>query len=752
MKNKFFKKVIAICAVACMSGVSGIMPANAAQLSLPYVNNFDIYEDVTYSNDIWGAEEGHPLGLNDFFTAGTQGNIVLSLTRDPDALERGKVFKIDVKARQWSFVNYKFEEYATGKILVKYDIKADNENKLEWQIKGSNGECSLIAFENNTATLYGAEDKTVTYARGEYNTVKHILDMDHKMMTTYFNDSSIEWAMPYFVTDTNLIPAFDFIWRDQSGTACDDTIYIDNLEIRHITGSADPVLSDDRGNQVDVFVGETSELTLSLKNGDTFSSVPEATFVDLGENAVAAEEREIPVTGSLSNGVVKYELDEELTSGNRYSLKLENVVTTSGQDLTKTEFDLVCDVNMGKLITTFEEDFGAAESLNEVAVFGSVYGNSVAKYMGTGTGFQIVEDSSYRGGKALKMNNGTKAGFVLSVDGDNGFRNGIIETEAHIIPSAWGNLRLTNGYNTDVPFFQFSQDTIANHYEGDTKWGSCAGDIVVKHRVNLDTGTYDVNYNGTEIEDLTFRSWSSLKNYGLTQFFFDANGDSIIVDYFTFKHIIDLPVIKKITFVDENGTESRYEAGTQIKNPQAVKVYFNQNVATEGLGNIAVTAGDNTASYTGSYDSANFVYTMTFNNGLMGGTEYTLSIPEGAVKSAANSASAQAVSGKFETEALPASVKITDINGVELQSLAAAGDTINIVAENVTAADNKVVIVYAGYNGQRLVEMNFTEVDVTANKLTYPVTFADKAELTNVRAFVLDDFESLKPLCVYDEI
>lgn len=767
MKNKLLTKVIAVTAIASMSVIGSINIANADVFGLPYVNSYDGVDTEKYEGVSFWDNNGNKLGIWQYYDPGNSN--VLELTTDPDAPERGGVMKVTVNSPvAGAFARYKHSNVTSGKILLKYDIKAQNPLvKIDFVQETSAG-AGYLRFMSlcNNKVLYNEDNPTYkqesTYKLNEYNTVKHIVDLDANTITTYFKDMVVTGPSQ----DTT--EAFRIQYQSYSSTETpNDVFYIDNLEMRAISGSVAPVLKDAEGKKVTAYAKVSDALTLSLDGGDSFDKAPKATLVDLGANAVSVTKREIPVTAELVNGVVTYYLDEELTAGNRYKLTIEDVETSWAQSLTKNEFEFVCSETGGNYETIYVEDFSSAESINPAVGAGSVFGDSKLVYFTTGGSYEILNDTSYAGGKALKMNAGAVMGYRVADAANGGLKYGEIEMEAKLIPSGWGNYMLGNDSVANNRMFQWGTTYSLNYYQSPAEYGNLTwsdtinyeGEIVVKHNFRLEDGTFDANINGVDKlnrrMNLIDNGGASLMNNGVVFVKLSADTESTIVDYLKFKHSIMMPTVTKITFVKADGTETQYIDGTKIADVKAMKVYFNESVVENNLSRIKVTAYNENVAYTGSYDSENLVYTMNFESDLLPGTTYNVLIDEGVVSSVERKVgSREKIEGSFVTDgvALPSSVKMTDAEGNTLESLANAGNTVKIVAENVVSEDGKVVIVYAGYNGGKLMEMSFDEVEVSGRKATYEATIQNKAGLTSVRAFVLEDFKTAKPLCVFDEI
>ncbi len=770
MKNKLFKRVMALTVVASMSVIGNINIVKADKItSLPYVNNFDGNADERHTASFY-ADNGNKLGVWQWYNP--TGNDVLELTTDAAAPERGKVMKLSMNSVNDCFLKYDLGTQSTGKLLIKFDMKAQNQYNVNFVMKNV-GEttywrCLRLAANSAILNEYDANPVNATYTFNEYNTVKILVDFDNDKVTTCFKDKMGVTTLPH-----DSIPGFQIQYVASGATSRSDVLYIDNMEIRKVSGMATPVLTDAEGTQIGAFSSVTDTINLSLADGDSLENIPEAKLIDLGATPVAVTEREIAIADSeLINGQVTYYLDEELTAGNRYKLVIDDVTSAWAQKLSKTEFEFVCSETNGKIVTTYEEDFSKATEINAYVGGESVYGESemIYFYVGNGGGVTLDTNSNYKGGKALKLAANTQIGYRFA-NSNNGLKHGEIELEAHIIPTGWGQLKIGNDSVANHRFFQWGGVYFLNYFQapdGVSTYSRSSdylhnGDIVVKHKLNLDDKTYDVNVNGTDYDydgkkyDINLVDSTDAGNWldkGAAFVKFMADGEQVL-DYFTFKHSVDAPTVTKITFVDDNDNELQYVEGTKLSGGKAMKVYFNEAVNESKLEAITVKKGDTAVAYQGSYDSDNNVYTLTFDGGLDEGTSYNVSIPAGTVVSSANgTGSREVIEGTVVTDgvAAAASVKITDAEGGVIEDIADAGNTINIVAENVKSDDNKVVIVYAGYNGGRLVEMSFDEVDVVSGSAEYEAIIKDKSALTSIKAFVLEDLATVEPLCRCKEI
>jgi len=763
MKNNLLKKAAALLAVASLS-LTGIVPVvNADQIKLPYADNYDSYADESYNKSFYD-NNGNKTGVYQFYNP--KGD-TLEITSDSYAPERGKVVKSVSSYGADHYLRYYFGgSYSKGKILVKYDLKVQGNDFIRIVQREYNQYGNFVGGYSNIFNMHGnttqIKDNTLgwvesTYTHNEYNTVKHIFDLDAGTVTTYFKDKVGTATLLY-----PLLAGFDVCFVPNSAPQ-GVSVYIDDMVIRQISGTVEPTLyAGEDGEVIGTYSGVTDTLKLTL-DGDSFDSAPELKILDLGTSPVAVTEREIEVADSelTSDGAIYY-LEEELESGKRYKVTVEDVKTSYAQTMTKTEYTFICSETNGYKVTVLNEDFGKVEALKPIVAADPIYEGSELTYFSASGDYELITDEKYRGGKALKLGNGGAIGYRFA-DTYKGIKNGDIELEAHLIPGVATNYKIGNDEFIQNSMLNIGAVNAYTYFTAPPENGSVLwtkafshdGDVVVKFDVDLDEKKYVANIDGTvDVPRLIDVTKGDLYNRGFVFLnLATVTGGHTIVDYLTFKHSVLTPAVTKVTFVDAYGAETEYKVGEKLSGTKAMKVYFSEAMNTAKMNEISVAAGDKKVLAEGSYE--NNVYTLTLKEELVSGTEYTVNIPAGIASAANGTGMQEAVTGVVVTETPEMTVKITDTEGNTLTSFSQTGSSIKVVGENIVAKDGKAIVAFAGYNGGKLIEMTFDEFEITTeNKgtLELPVTFKNKSGITVVKGFVLEDLETLKPLCAAAEI
>lgn len=133
MKIKALKRIMAG-ALSAVLVISGCVISYAAGIrALPYVENFDNYEDEAYVTP-FSSPTGNT-GVSWFYMPGngeTGEKNELYLCDDDDTTSgHGKVVKYvgnNTVANTW--IEYRFPVQKSGRVLIKYDIKVKNDSCL----------------------------------------------------------------------------------------------------------------------------------------------------------------------------------------------------------------------------------------------------------------------------------------------------------------------------------------------------------------------------------------------------------------------------------------------------------------------------------------------------------------------------------------------------------------------------------------------------------------------------------------------
>lgn len=181
-----------------------------------------------------------------------------------------------------------------------------------------------------------------------------------------------------------------------------------------------------------------------------------------------------------------------------------------------------------------------------------------------------------------------------------------------------------------------------------------------------------------------------------------------------------------------------------------VKIDFTSAMDTSTLSDINLSNGSNTVAATGTASNDNKTYTLELTDNLALNTDYTLNIPM-SVKTAGGNSFAREYNGRITTTAGVFKIDLLDIQkgGVSVtKSNIGANDTIDAVVNitNTEGREGEVYLCICVYNNDVMTQVNFDKINLkTESTKSVPITVAS-AENIKVKAFLWENFATMKPL------
>lgn len=181
-----------------------------------------------------------------------------------------------------------------------------------------------------------------------------------------------------------------------------------------------------------------------------------------------------------------------------------------------------------------------------------------------------------------------------------------------------------------------------------------------------------------------------------------------------------------------------------------VKIDFTSAMDTSTLDNIKLMKGETAVGSTGVPSNDNKTYTLTLTENLATSREYTLNIPT-TVKTVGGNSLAREYNGRITTTAGVFKIDLLDIQkgGVSVaKSNIGANDTIDAVVNitNTEGREGEAYLCICVYNDDVMTQVNFDKINLkTESTKSVPITVASTANI-KVKAFLWNDFATMKPL------
>lgn len=214
--------------------------------------------------------------------------------------------------------------------------------------------------------------------------------------------------------------------------------------------------------------------------------------------------------------------------------------------------------------------------------------------------------------------------------------------------------------------------------------------------------------------------------------------------------------VKKIRVYNPNGEEFGPLSTEISPSANTAKVFFTDSVDISAA-NITVSNGaDIVDSEIGAYNSRENSVTITLNETLLKGTQYTINVEGVKTTSGMNVKNASAAftttdKGEFLIEGL----RLTDASGNTLTNTLGMkeNDTVYVAVTFVNTLDTSkdAVVIGSVYNSQEMQNLNYKKYVIAANSKVevvneIPLTVSDINDLS-LAAMIWDDFDSVRPLC-----
>lgn len=690
--------------------------------------------------------------LRDFedLTTGTYGTASADKVSVIKEEYRGNVFKVNGNIDWYYRLDQKLDG---GRYIYSFDVK----NAGVW------GKMRLRFYSNdswkwfNTFAIEGNgmgsnfKDKLSVMAdsvipTNEWHRVDLLLDMDNDSVTAYLD--GVEKGSFVLTTEGDGTP-YDGIFRGSmmSFNNTNGDAYFDNIRTRNISDKYDVSMMVDE-NLVYIDFAET---TVNLKE-DNF-------VVTKAENALSANVQNVDFTLVYQNGsraVLK--LSENVTTGIRYIVKLNNVKSFIGNTPEKNELsylytpDIVTIHNddmstyttenmwTDSRWTTAVEGNSANAVENTTASNGAVTlsgadKNKLLKYniASVGTDEGVIEIETTLNATHTSAENGSTALVYYRFVDQAGTEFNLGEIHANgFMAAASKNVDSKDTYTNKNTAFVFGQDTtIKTVIDMSTKKISttCGDKTLVSEY-------YPLNVSGTNyadsIKSIPIISFTALGGYGVT-----LNVKNIKVT-----KTVTPSVIGNVTFMDVMGNECSVTDVSSATNK--MKIEFSNGLFEDKFnGVVEVNDGKSIVPVVADkcvYDKATGIYTMTFDRLLGAEKNYTVKIS--GVKDA-KGITYKELSGSFTT-----GEAITEISNEDAVKTASG---IDVMVKGVnTGFDATYYVIYTGFKGNKLVAMDYDVWELTEEFTDYTKTFSFEdskiAECDKINSFIWRSFTEIKPV------
>lgn len=181
-----------------------------------------------------------------------------------------------------------------------------------------------------------------------------------------------------------------------------------------------------------------------------------------------------------------------------------------------------------------------------------------------------------------------------------------------------------------------------------------------------------------------------------------------------------------------------------------VKIDFTSAMNPSTLSDINLSNGSNTVAATGTASNDDKTYTLELTDNLAKSTEYTLNIPT-TVKTVGGNSFARDYNGRITTTAGTFKIAPLDIKkgGVSVaKSNINVNDKIDAVVNitNTEGREGEAYLCICVYNDDVMTQVNFDKIDLKKESpQSVPITVAS-TEKIKVKAFLWNDFATMKPL------
>lgn len=294
---------------------------------------------------------------------------------------------------------------------------------------------------------------------------------------------------------------------------------------------------------------------------------------------------------------------------------------------------------------------------------------------------------------------------------------------------------------------------------------SSTGWHTVKTVYHMGNQTADVYYDGVMVKSgLKINNYNNLSAAGgIDTVSFLIRGikseDYAVIDSVRVSQYAESTAVKSVRLVDVDG--NKIVPGKEVTpNSRKIEITFTGNVSEETLQEgIKLLKGNSEVSYKGVLE--NNVYTMTLDEFLLGGADYTLSIDKDIVKDSQNIGIANDYSWSFKTKEGTFKIlefKFTDVNGdeVSLDSVS-AGTQLKLKCTILNSEGKKqdAVLSYSVTNSDRLTQVDYRDMSMeageTISECELPFTVKNAASL-KIKGMLWNSFENLKPVHGYIEV
>lgn len=670
---------------------------------------------------------------------------------------RGKVFQINGNI-DWY---YKLDQGLDGgRYIYSFDMKntgAWGKMRLRFYSNDSWKWFNTFAIEskgmgaNFNDTLSAMSDSVVVL--DEWHRVDLLLDMDNDKVTAYLDGIK---KGSFLLTTASDGTSYDGVFRGSmmSFNNTNGYEYLDNIRVRNI----DDKYGTSMNIQDKYIYVDFAETTMGLTE-DNFT-------VTKSDNPLSSEVENVAFTLEYQNGTrAVLKLGENTAAGMTYTVKLNNIESFLGNTPEKKELSYTYTPDV---VTTFIDDMTdyTKDALTNATV-DTMWTDE--HWTTSGNASQSSKDYTTAADGVVTLTSGTDAGKLLRYNiKDIDLNEGIIEIETTVNvtfnSSITGSTQLVfyNFQDSDgtykigefqangfMPNVSSSATSRVNAAVKDTSY-VYGQDNIIKSVIDLSTGIIQTSVNdgepivtnyvygenaetcATDLTDVSILSFTTLKDTGAT----------VKLKNIKITKTVTPSVIGSISFIDVMGNDNGVTEVSSATNKLSVEFpngllndTFNGTIeVSDGTSIVPISAADS------GYNAETGIYTFVFDR--LWGANKTYQVTLSDIKDK-NGKAYNVLQGNITTGDVVKNIVNDDVTKT--------ADGIAVTVKGVNTGEPEVYyVIYTGYNGNKLVAMDYEawELDESFDEYVKTFSFTDSkvSKCDKISSYIWRSFGAIKPV------
>jgi hypothetical protein len=666
---------------------------------------------------------------------------------------RGKVLKYTASADG----NFKMGVgLSSGKYLYSYDLKRDSISDASYMLirayydytESSEKWKNFEALWNDSNKSFGeftSSDKVdepgsegsfdhkafKSTADSTWYRIDNVIDMDSKVAYAYC-DGEYLGIIDLGARGINTLKGF---MMSVTGKNC----YYDNIRIKSLSDSYDASL---------IYDGDSNCLIVDLDETTPSLTAEQFTLTRTSGSFGSTEKIEVSdsdITYQSGTRMVIQLLDMP-SDGDIFSIEFDGVKSFIGTPVVPSA-SYVYEENVSERTETMSDTLDSFTTENVFASDSPWRSNAANGVVTAADGaVTLKQKEGYSGANILYYNFDTVSGGIIEMETTiNATTAGSGEYVRIMFRDQDNKEYYIGTIKTDKTQYHASSSSSSKSWNGAESPYKQGTDITMKIKIDCATKKAEFYQDGVLVKSNVYPFWegsTTADNITGTRaflFFINQAETSLTVKDVKVTHTYTPVSVGAVSFADANG--NNYATDAVSSAASIMKISYPQGMMNDTFnGTVNVTCGGETVSYTGSWDSTTNVYSVKFDELLGASKTYDIALSGSVGKNGEiyNNASGSVTTLNDEVLSVSTPVVTKTDSGVEVK----------LNALN-TKADKTYMMIYAGYNGNRLTYVDYQDLTMVKDanpEKTLTFTDANIDTYDKVTVFVWETFENMTPV------